>query len=83
MDHSWGRNVSDVGLGGLGATLAARYHEFAFGDWYVTNEPAGAEVRVWRVVLDPASDVFYSWAMRPKLAPHFPYGLDVDPDVPL
>lgn len=83
MDHSWGRNVADLGLGALGATLAARFLVFT-GPWYLINADRGAPTAVVvRVPLDTEPFLQYLFTTVPKGVANFPYGYPVTPDVPL
>ncbi len=83
MDHSWGRNISEYGLGGTGATICARYHTTPSSLLVITNAYHVGETETWFVPLDLAADVPYVLMMNGKFAPHFPYGFDVEPDVPM
>lgn len=83
MDHSWGRNVADLGLGGLGATLAARLNMVA-GDWYILNRDRRAPTAVIVAIPPDMGPVIqYVFSSLPKLVPNFPFGYSVDADVPL
>lgn len=83
MEHSWGRDVFLFGLGGTGATLAARFpppnHLFV-----LTNEKVLPGFRrIWQVPADTQPDAPY-FAFTLNGGPDsFPYGQLVNGDVPL
>lgn len=82
MDHSWGRNVTETGLGDTGATLVA-YLLPPSPYKVVTNAGTRTGRMVfWNIPLNPAipmSKTELNVGIRP---PHFPYGLSVTPDAP-
>lgn len=82
MDHKWGREVSDLGLAGGKATLAARYLA-PFGDVVITNELDDSGLfKRWILPADPlVNNYAFDWH-APYLAAHFPYGQVVEPDEP-
>lgn len=83
MDHSWGRNVAEVGLTSTGATLAAGYP--GLPGVYLTNAPgfAGATRQLWFTSLNPDIPwVVHSVGFPPSFG-NFPYHENVIPDVPL
>jgi hypothetical protein len=81
LEHSWGRNIPEQGLGNLGASLAARIRSgFGVGLW-LTNIPfSSGAVFVDIPLLVDAPYTFHGAGTVPGF-PHFPYGLDVAPDV--
>lgn len=83
MEFSWGLDVFNYGLGSLGATLASRYLVAPF-DIIFTNFKFDA-TNFLQVKLPPNVDAFYQLSSRVIVAghPHFPYGYNVDPNVPL
>ena len=90
MDHSWGRMVGEMGLGSTGATLCTRVDDGGLLPRFITNEelygifnPGGIYARIWIILPDTVPDWKYQDARFIKLAEHFPYGLQVVPDVPL
>lgn len=83
MGSSWSANVARYGLGGTGATLAARLLDFA-EVLVITNQQIDPTICVrWDVPQDFEPDRDYFSAGIPRLAPHFPYGYHVEPDVPV
>jgi hypothetical protein len=83
LDHSWGRNVAEQGLGGLGATLAARLLLLP-GSWWVINVRGESGVPL-AVRLPPDMDTPYlvTETTQPGQGGNFPYGAVVPPDVPV
>ena len=83
MDHSWGRNVFDYGLDGIGATLATHMHNLGPGYVLTNTERFFPMVFFVRIPQDTGLG-FYLGGTIPKLAAgNFPYGYTVDADVPL
>lgn len=67
----------------MGFTLAARLHGFGVSV-YLTNYPTGLPTAVTvRVPLDTEPDSRYLFDAVLKIGGNFPYGLPVDPDVPM
>ena len=82
MEFSWGRNVTEYGLGSMGVTLASRLP----GTFrVVTNgtHPAfpGFHVEAY-LSLNPDTPILTSLAPNNPGHPHFPYGIPVEPNVP-
>lgn len=83
MDHSWGRNVVDYGLGDAGCTLAARA-DVPFAIVVVTNaQPSPGVGLAWIIPPDTAPDDSWFAFGFGMGGLNFPYGFDVEPDVPL
>lgn len=83
MEHSWGRNISEQGLSGLLATMAARLPPFPSQDW-LTNAPLAPSGALYaHVPLDTAFPITFARIFVFAGHPHFPYGHAVEPDVPL
>lgn len=83
MDHKWGRNVSDYGLGDVGATLAARV---LVTPWLVvTNAPRSDGTQDWWFVpsADTPDTAYFQEPFTPSAVGHFPYGVLVEMDGPL
>jgi len=59
--------------------LGSYWQTVAFEDWYVSNYLFLGQPVVWKI---PA-DTLYGFTLGPRLAPHFPYGIPVEPDAPL
>lgn len=73
----------DFGLGGVGATLAARILNYPLLKFYLTNVVVGDDCVVW---LDPANSPIpgaYYYYEFPRFEEHFPYGWTVPADVPM
>lgn len=83
MGSSWRENVGLYGLSSFGAGLAARI--LTLGPEYViTNwRNAPGESPIVRVPLDTEPDVPYSYIPHFTGFQNFPYGIDVEPDVPV
>jgi len=83
LEHEWGRNVMAAGLGGLGATLAAKLHGVTGA--YVTNIPSPDGIRHWIVTVPADMHVPYYFDLNGILGggDRLPYGYTVDPDSPL
>lgn len=83
MESNWGRNVSDLGLGDLGATLAARLLDAP--QYIFTNVTSLSTIPLVAVFqLPDMADDPYATAVASRLpGSHFPYGYDVEPFVPL
>ena len=83
MEHKWGRNVSEYGVGSLGATLAARL----LGEPHVivtNNQDVPTHVFcVVEALLFPDSPFGYAYLGKVPGHPNFPYGLPVEPDGPV
>lgn len=81
MESEWHRNVATYGLGGLGATVCSP--TLAIPQAIVTNElgPEVDDYMLWFVPTFPWEPYF--WFRPGKVAghPHFPYGIEVVPDV--
>lgn len=82
MDHKWGRDVFNYGLGDLGATLCSRFHPLDLRIVVTNASGSGAEVIAFQVPADTLSDAPYTQVGFFPTAPHFPYGLIVDDDAP-
>jgi hypothetical protein len=83
LDHKWGRNVLDLGLGSTGATICSRYP--ATPQFVLTNAPgfAGGTKQLWIISLDTdAPWEVHSVGFPPSLG-NFPYGEPVEPDLPM
>lgn len=83
MESNWGENVGHLGLGGTGATLAARFRAFP---WIVVTNGWTFDrdsLTVW--ITDPDTDLAWIPLVTDKAAfpVNFPYGLDVEPIVHL
>jgi hypothetical protein len=72
-----------MGLGDLGATLAAYSHTSAGYARWVTNSITNGYFRVALIPTDTSLPIAYNVHPVPILHPHFPYGLAVTPDGPL
>jgi hypothetical protein len=83
LDHSWGRNVSDYGLGSAGASLAARVLPGMTN--IVTNgsDYGPAFYDVWAINPDTGLYTRSTWLKIPGAFGNFPYFWDVEPDVPV
>lgn len=83
MESSWGRAVSETGLGATGATLAARF--LAFPLIVLTNgrDPLSTGIQLWFTRADTLAPFMVSHLGVGSL--HFPYGLEelVEPFVVL
>lgn len=82
MDHSWGKNVSDFGLAGVGATLVSR--TLGFPAFAMTNADPwdGRYIDYWYCPADMPDAVFFRVTSSDPRVGHFPYGRPVEPDVP-
>lgn len=83
MEHSWGRNISLYGLGGMGATLAARILVFPYTSILINNPFWLYGARAVFIPPDTAPDDPYVVYELPRFGGNFPYGWNVEPDVPL
>jgi len=83
LAHSWGLNVLEQGLGALGASLAARILGVSPGQYITNHLVTPTQALIVGVPLDTAPDSPYAFALRGTGGAHFPYGLDVVPDVPM
>lgn len=83
MDHEWGRNVTEFGLGDMGATLAGLKPGPPLA-YYVINAPGhGFYLVTQQVPTDTSPQYTYFGIPIPHLHPHFPYGEHVNPDAPV
>lgn len=83
MESSWRSNVWEKGLGYTGATLAASVHGTGGVAW-ITNQPAPPGFVWWWDVPSDTSDLAYNLEERHgAVGFSFPYGIAVDPDVPM
>jgi hypothetical protein len=75
--------VVDYGLAGTGATLCARY--LPFPSWIITNADHIWEIGLFALYVYPDTDVSPYVASTGFGLPHtnFPYGIAVEPNVPL
>lgn len=83
MEHSWGLNVPDQGLGYPFVTLAAPVLTGFWAGWWVTNQVFGSQTLMVRLPL--LADMPYLTGVAgfvPAPQP-FPYGFDVPADVHL
>lgn len=83
MDHEWGRNVTELGVGGTGATLAAR--RLGFPNIILTNAPGpvpgSRQAFLFYPDTDfPMTDAYYYYLGG---ATSFPGGWAVEPDGPV
>lgn len=80
MESKWRLEPWKLGVEGMGARLMTR----VFGvDFYRLTDfpgPPGFAVIWTGNPLDPEYCLKFGVALWPKSAPHFPYGLPVDPD---
>lgn len=83
MEHEWGRNVFDYGLGNSGCTLAARLPS-PLSTIMVTNErmPVG-QARAWGILPDMDAWTPFNIGRVGDPNGHFPYGHPVEPDAPV
>lgn len=83
MEHDWGRNVTEFGLGDLGATMAAIY-PFPPAI-YLTNREFGPDAFIGTQQVPTDTSPRISFYPYPKMPghPHFPYGWAVTPDAPV
>lgn len=83
MGSSWSQNVTDYGLGSAGATLAARM--LSTPSWAVVNvRKLDTSVVIWYLPPADTPDVPYNTDFPgPSGFPYFPYGIAVEPDVPV
>lgn len=83
MESSWGRNVSDYGLAWTGATVCSRW--LADPSVILTNEalPNPNLAREWQILTDVSFPYVTAALGKVPGHPHFPYGYDVEPNVPL
>lgn len=83
MDHEWGRNVLEAGLGDTGCTLAARLPDpLGVATFYLTNEDV-FNVRIWELPPDTAPDApYFAFTLTQGLG-NFPYGYPVVGDGPV
>jgi len=83
LDHKWGRNVIDLGLGDLGATLAARNPSFPQQVWYNVTYAGGSMCWYALTPLDTNDPYIFGVGPVVPAGTHFPYNRPVEPDVPL
>lgn len=83
MDHEWGRNITEQGLGQLGATMCAYMTDQVPG-WFLLNvTPFPGFALGMRTPLYTGLDYYLTGAFA-KLAPGpFPYGRPVTADAPV
>ena len=83
MEHRWGRNVFDLGMGGLCDGLCAR--ALAYPGWVLTNRRRPSGAQDWWSVPFPGSGIeeYTPFADQGVASGPFPYGQLVEPDVPL
>lgn len=83
MEFSWSQDVARQGLGSLGITLCSRLLGTAQN--FLTNQPAGGDCIQYLVPTAVNPHAAYVGTTLSKLPghPHFPYGYDVEPNVPL
>lgn len=83
MDHRWGRNVTSYGLGGIGATLAARV--LTLPNTFITNEeqPIFGGVWLWHLPLNPDLPYSVTFDGGGGSGLSFPYNYLVEPDGPV
>lgn len=83
MESKWGREVFDQGLIDIGASLASRLSLFP-PRYFLTNAPANPGFCIV-AVLPAETPIYYQIGQMVKRVQgtNFPYGWDVDPNVPL
>ena len=83
MDHSWGRNVVDYGLGDLGITVCS--HMLDLPGRVLTNllTPSSGLPVYFFIPLDTGLVFYLSGNVSRVPGSNFPYGHPVVPDVPL
>lgn len=83
MDHRWGRNITDYGLGDLGATMASPLHDRP-QELHLNVLAYGGTKALYAQVPTDTSTPYTIAAVDPRPGhPHFPYGYWVDPDAPV
>lgn len=83
MESSWSRNVADYGLGSLGATLAARLPTtFRYVMNVTRPDFPGYHIEA-EILLDIDAPITFSIVPNVGGHNHFPYGIPVEPDIPL
>lgn len=76
-------NIPELGLGDIGATLAARVLPLSSG-WVITDSPMfGAKGTMCLRVPGTASDLQYSFVQWQTLGRRFPYGVLCEADGPV
>lgn len=83
MESSWGRNVRFYGVGAAGATLAARF--LVAPNVILTNgrdKTNPALVLAWQLP-DLVTQEMIPGGINVTGLGNFPYGFDVEPNVPL
>lgn len=83
MDHKWGRNVTEYGIGSFDCTLCAR--RLDLDNFYVTNSTYASGFMVWFFRLPADEHSPYIIGVAPVVPPgkNFPYQWDVEPDAPV
>jgi len=71
LDHNWGRTVSDMGLSGTGATLAARFLGFPYIVLTNARNAGLGQVQLWYTALD--TELAWLMVPYPTFGLHFPY----------
>lgn len=80
MASSWRENITEQGLGDLGAGLAARILGLPENLYLVNGDPLSPTAVVWRVPLDTEPDLAYGFGVVVKVSASFPYGYPTPPD---
>lgn len=83
MDHEWGRNITEMGLGDLGATITARYTGPGGVDRWLLNTKLPTQR--WFAQLSVFEPTRWIIGIAASGGPFgsFPYGYAVDPDGPV
>jgi len=83
LDHNWGRTISEMGLGGTGATLAARFLDFPYIVLTNARDASGVHVQLWYTALD--TELPWLMVPYPTFGMNFPYiyGSLVEADGPV
>jgi hypothetical protein len=80
LEHRWGRNIPDHGLGSLGATLAARLLTEIEPRYYVINVTRAGVPLIVRIPLGTEDGPYGIILRSAEKAGNFPYGFKVEPD---
>lgn len=83
MDHSWGRNVTD--LLGFAEYTTLCTPILTLPGFLLTNRPAALPSIAWTWIASsgPNAQWFPVGVVKPNPGSNFPYGFAVSPDVPL
>jgi len=83
LDHEWGRNITELGLGDLRASMAAHQLDVTPDNVYMLNNLRFGFYMNAHTVAPEHVRWHFNFVNPVPGHPHFPYGRSVEPDAPV